>query len=143
MWNVLSDGWMYATWVVGASRIRDVDADWPQAGSRIHHSVGVWPAVLDDSTSVLSVIPGRELVLRARAWPAGAATVRINLDPQARGRTVISMVEDVVAGPARIVPQPARQLLVAPRNRETLLRLALLAKGRAVQVPVRLHPRRQ
>lgn len=100
IWSVLSDGWLYATWVVGASRIRDVDASWPQKGSRIHHSVGVWPAVIDDSTGVLSVIPERELVLRARAWPAGEAMVRINPDPQDRRRTAISMAEDVVAGPA-------------------------------------------
>ncbi|WP_324188972.1 SRPBCC family protein [Nocardia farcinica] len=37
---VLSDGWLYAGWVVGASHIRDVDPDWPGVGSRIHHSVG-------------------------------------------------------------------------------------------------------
>ena len=25
VWDVLADGWSYATWVVGASRVRDVD----------------------------------------------------------------------------------------------------------------------
>lgn len=140
VWNVLSDGWLYATWVVGASRIRDVDNDWPREGSRIHHSVGVWPAAIDDSTTVVSAVPERELVLRARAWPAGEATVRIDLDPQDDGRTAISMAEDVVAGPARIVPQPARQLLITPRNRETLLRLSLLAHGRAAQLSTPLPP---
>lgn len=43
VWSVLSDGWLYPLWVVGASRMRDVDEDWPAVGSRIHHSVGVWP----------------------------------------------------------------------------------------------------
>jgi uncharacterized protein YndB with AHSA1/START domain len=136
VWNVLSDGWLYANWVVGASRIREVDHGWPQPGSRIHHSVGVWPAVINDTTSVLSVITERELVLRARAWPAGEAMVRINLDPQDRGRTAISMAEDVVGGPGRVVPQPVRQLLIVPRNRETLLRLSLLAEGRAIELPM-------
>jgi hypothetical protein len=37
---VLIDGWTYAEWVVGASRIRDVDKDFPAPGARIHHSVG-------------------------------------------------------------------------------------------------------
>lgn len=133
IWAVLADGWLYANWVVGASRIRDVDPDWPRAGARIHHSVGVWPALLDDSTSVLSVVAERELVLRARAWPAGEAMVRINLDPQGDGRTAVSMTEDAVAGPGRVVPQPARQALIVPRNREALLRLSLLAAGRAVE----------
>ena len=32
VWAVLADGWQYATWVVGASRVRAVDAGWPQGG---------------------------------------------------------------------------------------------------------------
>ncbi|MDQ6715529.1 MAG: SRPBCC family protein, partial [Actinomycetota bacterium] len=50
VWAVLADGWLYATWVVGASRVRDVDLDWPTEGSRIHHSLGSWPALLSDET---------------------------------------------------------------------------------------------
>ena len=34
VWAVLADGWQYATWVVGASRVRAVDAGWPRAGTR-------------------------------------------------------------------------------------------------------------
>ena len=45
---VLADGWLYPSWVVGASRVRGVDGTWPQPGSRIHHSVGVWPLLIDD-----------------------------------------------------------------------------------------------
>ena len=40
VWAVLEDGWLYATWVVGAASTSAVDHDWPQAGSRLHHSVG-------------------------------------------------------------------------------------------------------
>jgi hypothetical protein len=40
------------------------------------------------------------------------------------------MVEDITAGPGRIVPRPARQLLIIPRNTETLRRLGLIAEGR-------------
>jgi uncharacterized protein YndB with AHSA1/START domain len=70
VWAVLSDGWLYSGWVVGASRIRGVDSGWPRPGARIHHSVGSWPALLDDQTQVLRVEPEVELVLQARAWPA-------------------------------------------------------------------------
>lgn len=143
VWDVLADGWLYANWVVGASRIRNVTPDWPQAGSRIHHSVGAWPALIDDSTSVLSMASGRELVLQARAWPAGEAVVRINLEPQGDGQTVISMAEDVVGGPGRIVPQPVRQLLIVPRNREALTRLSLLAAGRVGESPGALRRGRE
>ncbi|MFL6157733.1 MAG: SRPBCC family protein, partial [Marmoricola sp.] len=52
VWDVLSDGWLYPSWVVGAARMRDVDASWPAVGSRLHHSVGNWPLLLDDSTEV-------------------------------------------------------------------------------------------
>lgn len=130
VWAVLSDGWLYATWVVGASRIRDVEATWPEPGARIHHSVGAWPALLDDSTSVLAAVTGRELVLRARAWPAGEAVVRLVLDPEPDGRTLIRMTEDAAGGPGRLIPHPVRQALIVPRNREALLRLCLLAQGR-------------
>ena len=143
VWAVLSNGWLYASWVVGASRIRDVDPGWPEAGARIHHSVGVWPALIDDSTSVLSVVVERDLVLRARAWPAGEAVVRMSLDQQDDGRTAIGMAEDVAGGPGRLVPQPIRQVLIVPRNREALLRLSLLAEGRAAELPGAAHPRRR
>ena len=54
---VLADGWLYPTWVVGASRMRDVDDRWPEPGSRLHHSVGAWPALLDDITESLEWQP--------------------------------------------------------------------------------------
>ena len=53
VWRVLADGWLYAGWVVGASAIRDVAPARPTNGSRIHHSVGVWPLLISDSSSVL------------------------------------------------------------------------------------------
>ncbi len=49
---VLTDSWSYASWVVGASRIRDVEAGWPEPGNSIHHSVGAWPLLIDDATTV-------------------------------------------------------------------------------------------
>ena len=37
---VLTDGWLFPSWVVGASRIRDVDLAWPSVGATIAHSFG-------------------------------------------------------------------------------------------------------
>ena len=79
VWSVLADGWTYAAWVVGTSRIRDVDPSWPAVGARIHHSVGAWPLLLDDQTEVIDADPGRLLVLRAKGWPAGEAMVQLEL----------------------------------------------------------------
>ena len=130
VWAVLADGWLYPSWVVGASRMREVDASWPAPGSQLHHSVGLWPLLLDDRTEVIGSVPQEELRLRAHGWPAGAAEVLIRLTP-AGGGTEVTMAEDAVEGPARLVPHPVRQVGVTPRNREALRRLAFLAEGRA------------
>ncbi len=133
--QVLDDGWSYVAWVVGASRIRAVDPEWPAVGSRLHHSAGLWPLVVDDTTSVVAARPGRELVLQARGWPAGEARIRLVLDPLPGDRTRVTMQEDAVSGPGRLVPAPLRHLALLPRNRESLQRLALLAAGRGTRPP--------
>jgi hypothetical protein len=38
---VLRDSWTYPVWVVGASRMRDVDDGWPAPGTKLHHSFGI------------------------------------------------------------------------------------------------------
>ena len=129
VWKVLADGWLYPLWVVGATRIRDVEQGWPAVGTKIHHSVGVWPAVIDDNTEVLACEPGRSLRLRARGWPLGEAEVEIQLTAQGAG-TLVELFEDVVSGPGRFVPEPLKGASIKVRNVETLRRLALLAEGR-------------
>jgi uncharacterized protein YndB with AHSA1/START domain len=130
VWAVLADGWLYANWVVGASRIREVDPRWPATGSRIHHSVGVWPLLIDDHTEVLEVVENSEILLLARGWPVGEAHVRLRLRAERANHTSVKITEDVTAGPGKLIPKAARQLLIGPRNKETLQRLALLAEGR-------------
>jgi len=129
VWNVLRDGWLYPSWVVGASRMRDVDDHWPALGSKLHHSVGNWPLLIDDRTEVLDVIPEQRLKLKAHGWPAGAAEVIIELEKEGTG-TKVCITEDAVAGPAKLMPKPLRQLAMIPRNKETLQRLGFLAEGR-------------
>lgn len=130
VWDVLGDGWLYATWVVGACRVRAVDLDWPQAGTRLHHSVGLWPALVSDSTMAEMSEPPHHLVLTARGWPAGEARVEIDVVSDGPDTCTASIAEDASAGPGRLVPLPVRQLMILPRNREALRRLALLAEGR-------------
>jgi uncharacterized protein YndB with AHSA1/START domain len=129
VWSVLSDGWLYPLFVVGASRMRDVDAGWPAVGTRLHHSVGTWPLLVDDTTEVLEVEPGRRLVLQARAWPAGEATVEFVLE-ETDGATLVTLHEDATAGPGVLVPKPLRDVQLDLRNAETLLRLAYVVEGR-------------
>lgn len=127
IWSVLADGWLYSSWVVGAVRMRDVDGHWPAVGARLHHSIGAWPVMIDDTTSVTEVEPGRRLVLQARGWPAGEATVIMTLRPEGDGTRVV-MAEDASVGPGRFIPAPLRHAAIVPRNRESLRRLARLAE---------------
>jgi hypothetical protein len=130
VWEVLADGWLYPLWVVGASRMRDVEEGWPAVGTRLHHSVGSWPLLTDDTTEILSAKEHRHLLLLARAWPAGKAHVDISLRPHG-DTTVVTITEDATSGPGRLVPKPLRDVQLHLRNLETLKRLAFVVEGRA------------
>jgi uncharacterized protein YndB with AHSA1/START domain len=129
VWEVLSDGWLYPLFVVGASRMRAVDDSWPAVGSRLHHSVGTWPLMIDDTTEVLDVDEGRRLLLLARGWPAGQAHVDISLQPSG-DTTVVTITEDATAGPGTLIPKPLRDAQLHLRNVEALRRLAFVVEGR-------------
>ena len=132
VWDVLADGWLYPLWVVGATRMREVDDSWPEVGSRLHHSVGVWPLTVDDTTEVIDIDPGRSLTLHARARPTGVAQVTISLERE-DGGTLVSMKEDAVSGPAVLIPSVVRAPLLTWRNVESLRRLAFVAERRSAR----------
>lgn len=127
VWEVLADGWTFPAWVVGAARVRAVDDGWPEVGTRIHHSVGLWPGLLHDSTEVVCAVPRSELVLHARAWPFGAAEIRIRFTER-DGGCEIEMLEHAVSRPASWIPDIVQDWAVRPRNRECLRRLSLIAE---------------
>jgi hypothetical protein len=129
---VLSNGWLYPVWVVGASRMRDVEEAWPAVDAKIHHSFGIWPVLIDDTTSILEWDPPRHALLKARGWPAGSAHVRIDVERDPTGCTV-TIAEDAVEGPGTLIPKPARSVAIGFRNRETLQRLAYLAENHAAK----------
>ncbi|HWL96860.1 MAG TPA: SRPBCC family protein [Nocardioidaceae bacterium] len=130
VFDVLSDGWTYPLWVVGAARMRDVDPGWPAEGSRLHHSVGVWPLLLHDTTHSMGVEPPHRLRLKARAWPNGEAMVDLRIDPHDRG-CVVTIAETVVSGPAALIPSAVEAPLLSWRNTESLRRLSFIAEGRS------------
>ena len=125
---VLADGWTYPLWVVGATHMRRVDPEWPSVGSQLHHSVGVWPLTLEDCTEVVAVEPDRRLELRAHAWPGGNARIEIVLEPDGSG-TWVRMSERTERGPARLIPRPVQDVLLYPRNVESLKRLHAIAEN--------------
>ena len=140
IFGVLADGWSYAGWVVGASHIRAVDDDWPAPGSRIHHSVGPWPAAVADVTVVREIRWGSLLELQARLWPIGEATVRLELETMGPGRTLIQMSEQLTRGPFRLLPSAVQGVLLVPRNVESVNRLCAMASGRARAQGTHPHP---
>jgi hypothetical protein len=126
---VLENGWLYPSWVVGASRMRDVDEAWPSPDARLHHSFGVWPALIDDKTESLVWDPPRRAVMKARGWPVGEARVTLDVKPRGADGCVVRIQEEPVSGPALLVPAPVMDALLHWRNTETLHRLAYLAEG--------------
>jgi uncharacterized protein YndB with AHSA1/START domain len=127
VWDVIADGWTYAQWVVGNSRTRAVDSNWPNPGAAIRHSIGIWPFVINDQTEVISCDPPHELVLLARLGPLGAARITLRLHDRPEGCR-IEMIEVPVEGVVSIIPDKLTLVAIHPRNRECLLRLAALAE---------------
>jgi uncharacterized protein YndB with AHSA1/START domain len=126
---VLADGWAYASWVVGAAHIRQVDDDWPALGSRIHHSVGSWPVMVKDVSQVLEVETDRRLALKVKAWPLGEGVVRVELTPNGSG-TVATMSEEFTDGPGKLLPEAVIGPLLKARNLESLRRVSDIAVNR-------------
>jgi hypothetical protein len=130
VWDVLANGWTYSGWVVGNSRIRAVSPNWPEPGTRILHSIGTWPAVIDDETVVERAEVGYELVLLAKVRPAAQARITMRLSDTPEGGCLVEMSEVAVSVPLRWVPDAVQLLGVAPRNRECTWRLAMIAENK-------------
>lgn len=130
VWSVIADGWTYSQWVVGNSRMRAVDPSWPEVGTTIRHSIGVWPLVLDDLTVVEACTPVRQLVLLAKGRPFGKARITLRLSDTDAGGCLIEMAEVPVGAPMGWVPRRLALAAAVPRNRECTSRLAAIAERR-------------
>ena len=128
VFTVLADGWLYPTWVVGASRMREVDAQWPAKGAKLRHSFGVWPILTDDTTRCVVWEPPHHAVFIARGWPMGEARVAFDVEPTATGCWV-TLTETAIRGPVAMVPKPLIDRALRWRNTEVLRRLSYIAEG--------------
>ena len=136
VWAVIADGWTYSQWVVGNSRMRAVDPNWPQTGSTISHSVGVWPLLIDDVTVVEDCQPMEQLVLQAKGRPFGKARITLRLFDIDDGGCRIEMAEVPVGAPMGWVPNRLALAAAVPRNRECTRRLAAIAERRSSDDPI-------
>ena len=124
---VLADPYSYGHWVVGSSKTRGVDGDWPKPGARFHHVQGLFGIGLPDNTSVVSATPPRTIVLEARIRPFAVNKVELRLFPRGRGTKVV-MVEYPIGGLAAKLHNPLIELSLKLRNVEALRRLRKMAE---------------
>ena len=115
VWAVLADAHSYADWVGGAKEIRGVEGPWPARGSLFHHTVGMGPLDLKDTTQILESEPHRRIVLEARARPLGRARIEITLSMVGAGTTVALDEETISPALVRAL-NPALAPLVRARN---------------------------
>lgn len=128
VFTALADPWVFPTWAVGASRMRGADGHFPAPGSRLHHSIGVWPLVLNDETSVEVWDPPRRFQIEAKTRPVGTERVVIEVQPRGSG-CVVRMEEEAVTGVAARIPKAIADPILWVRNREALRRLEWVARG--------------
>jgi uncharacterized protein YndB with AHSA1/START domain len=129
VWDTLADAGAYPEWVVGSQAIRAADPDWPAAGSRFHHTVGVGPFTVDDHTEALESRAPELLRLEAKARPVGTARVTLELLAH-DGGTMVRMTEEPTGLTSLLALNPLVQLLTKARLAESLSRLEKLALRR-------------
>ncbi len=132
VFDVLSDPGSYGYWVAGSKEIRDADPEWPEPGSRFHHTVGFGPLTIRDHTTAEESERPRRIVLRAKARPLGTAKVTLELEAR-DGGTEVTMTEDAGDAVSLVFFGPATHLLTRWRNAESLMRLEELALRAAAE----------
>jgi uncharacterized protein YndB with AHSA1/START domain len=128
---VLADGWTYSDWVVGSAHIRDVDAEFPGAGSKLYHKVGPWPLSVSDESVVLECEAPYMLLLKVKLWPLGAGKVQFVLSSIGDRGTRVTMTEEFTDGPMVLARNKINDVLLHGRNAESLRRLEDLAVRRS------------
>lgn len=130
VWNVLIDPHTYPDWLIGASRVRDVDDTWPSVGSRFRHRVGIGWMAIPDHSAVLDVDPGRLLRLEVKARPLISAVVTFVLVSDETG-TVVSMEEEPRLRRIGNAVRPVMDPTIHVRNHRSLRRLDRIVQRRA------------
>lgn len=126
VFEVLAEPWTYPEWLVGAKKIRDVDADFPAKGAGFDHTVGAGPISVDDSTKVLEVHAPDRLTLKVRAGRLNGVVTFLVLASQ---RGVEVRFRERPIGPAAALTPQLRPSLQA-RNGESLRQLGYLIESR-------------
>jgi len=128
VWKVLADARSYGHWVVGSSQIRRVEGSWPAKGSRFHHTQGVGPLGLRDTTAVIESRRPKRLVLEVRTRPVLVARTELALDAHGEG-TWLTIRESPFGGLLGLAG-PLLEPVLSFRNLESLRRLRRMVERR-------------
>jgi len=88
VFGVLDDPRSLAYFVVGSRNIRRFDPRWPDTGTTVHHTVGIGPFAIRDTTEVVEVHRPTRLVLDTRLRPLGAFSVTFSITAGTEGSTL-------------------------------------------------------
>ncbi len=120
VWDILADPTTYPDWLAGAQRIRRVDSQFPEAGTKFDHEVGPAGAVTvaDDTRSLGAHRPDRlDLEVHAGLF---RGIVEFHLEAAAAGTEVC--MREMPTGALRAAMPLVRPLLYL-RNKGSLERL--------------------
>jgi uncharacterized protein YndB with AHSA1/START domain len=130
VWDTLADPAAYADWVVGSRAIRGADDGWPQAGTRLAHTLGIGPLTIRDETESLEARMPRRLRMIAHARPLGSAQVTMDITPQPGG-ALVRITERPAGALSLLELNPLFRLATRVRNGWSLERLEHLALERS------------
>ncbi len=129
VFGVLLDPQAYSEWVVGAYKVRDVDAEWPAKGSSFHHQLARSGGGVKDKTTIVDLERPRLIKLKAFARPVGA--VDITLRVESLGSDSLIVMDETAAEDSKLRKiKPVLELFTYLRNVEALRRLARIAERR-------------
>lgn len=139
VFEVLAEPRTYPDWLVGAKKIRGVDADFPDDHARFDHTVGAGPVSVDDSTEVIDVDEPERLKLRVHAGPIHGE-VELLVLPSPKGTEVRFRERPI--GPLAFATPAFRPSLQA-RNAESLRQLRKLVEERGAPAATAEAKRKQ
>jgi uncharacterized protein YndB with AHSA1/START domain len=131
VWSALTTPETYPRWLAGAKRIRHVEQTWPEQGSSFHHTVGVGPLTVKDTTTVKEIDPPRRLVLKVRARPVGEGMVTFVVAPEGDG-TIITVEEHPLRTAVDFLTRPVLEASIRLRNDKSLRNLRKLLEDQRV-----------
>lgn len=119
--QALIDPRWFSDWAVGIRHVLGADADWPQPGARLEHTVGIGPLRRRDHTEVVRH-DATGWTFDCPAWPASRVRVDLTITPSSHWMRV-TMRRRPRSGPAAWAPRALIDPVLRARDDRALRRL--------------------